>query len=148
MLVTGSKICLQHLHLLEKSIDLLLNLGLQFQEGRFVSSAELIGLHCVHEFLAILEASTHVVGKPCSNGGSSSGDWVLGVVNNILLHHGPMEVSESEGLVDSLEQEEGGSAVTHSILLEAKFLLSLETVVDVVLMRERSVVSQLEKILR
>ena len=90
------EICLESINLIKDflllSFDILDN---SFVDNSLVS-VELSGIDMLHVVLALLEACSNLIGKPSGDWSSSSGSWILSVVDNILFHHTPMLMSESE----------------------------------------------------
>lgn len=99
------------------------------------------------KFLAIFEDGADLVWEPGGNWSTSSGSWVLSVVQNILSHHGPVLMAEFEGLVHSVEQQIGRIAVLKSIFLELFLYTLLAEFVNILLVMIGSVISHFEKIL-
>jgi len=97
--------------------------------------------------LAIFEDGADLIWEPGGDWSTSSGSWVLSVVQNILSHHGPVLMAEFEGLVHSVEQQIGRIAVLQSIFLELFLYTLLAEFVNILLVMVGSVISHFEKIL-
>jgi hypothetical protein len=91
----------------EKFFGLHFNVLLDKFKRFFIFCFELISVNILNEYLALFETSANLVGQPRSNWGSTSCSWVFRVINDILLHHTPMLMSESEGRMNVLQHQKG-----------------------------------------
>lgn len=91
----------------EKFFGLFFNVILDKLEFNLIFRLEIINFNILNENVALFETSANLVGQPRSNWGSTSCSWVFRVINDILLHHTPMLMSESEGRMNVLQHQKG-----------------------------------------
>lgn len=66
------------------------------------------------EVPAHLQTGTNLIGQPSGDRGATSGSWVLRVVHDVLLHHGPVLAAEPICTVNVSKHEIGRVAVLNT----------------------------------
>jgi hypothetical protein len=110
----------------------------------FFFGIELISFNILNEYLALFKTSANLVWQPGSDWGSTSCSWVFGVINDVLLDHTPVLMSESEGSMYVLQHQKGRVTILQSKLFLLGLFLLLPDTVNILLMIIWSISSHLE----
>lgn len=104
-------------------------------------------VNTLDEVLALLETRADLVWQPCCDWSTTCCARVLGVVDDVLLDHVPVLMSEPKACVDVAKHQERRVAVFQRKIFELSVKELLAAIINVVLMVEWPVLPQLEKVL-
>jgi hypothetical protein len=141
------EVFLKSTNFLKQSSDFIFNFCLNSTEFTSVISAQFVLVNGFYKNLTLLETRSHLIGQPSSNWSTASCLWVLGVVDNVLLNHAPVLMSEFEGCMNITKHQEAGVAVFKSKILKLCFNALSAQPVNMALMVEGTILPQLEQIL-
>lgn len=101
------ELVLQANYFLEQLLDLLVDILLDLLELLLLRVVEVTRVNLSSKCLTILQSCSHLVWQPSRNRCAARGPRVLGVVDDVLLDHEPVQVAESEGLVHRVQEQVG-----------------------------------------
>lgn len=112
-----------------------------------VLGGQVVAIDGLDEPLTVLKRCTQLVWQPSCDGSSTGSFWIFDIIDDVLLHHSPVLVSEACTQLLVGQQEVGRIVVLLTELPDVILLRKASELVDVCLMVVWPVISQLEEIL-